>query len=161
MSMMLIDQTKDAACKTAEADAIRAKTGGSSQLVYDWVNNKGFADAIAAIPSGGGESMNVQHFEYVQATNSLTPVSATQGSTLWFANTYFNKGEGLYWAFLTDDTATSAYRGRAAWKANNVGAVARGYCRPENWITTESSDSWFLVKAGAKIDVFFIPKSEF
>ena len=54
MSMMLIDQTKDSACKTAEADAIRAKTGGSAQIVYDWENNKGFADAISAIPSGGG-----------------------------------------------------------------------------------------------------------
>lgn len=54
MAMMLIDQTKDAACKTAEADAIRAKTGGSASLAYDWANNKGFADAIDAIPSGGG-----------------------------------------------------------------------------------------------------------
>lgn len=54
MAMMLIDQIKDTACKTAEADAIRAKTGDSAQLAYDWANNKGFADAIAAIPSGGG-----------------------------------------------------------------------------------------------------------
>lgn len=52
MAMMLIDQIKDSDCKTAEADAIRAKTGGSAQLTYDWANNKGFADAIAAIPSG-------------------------------------------------------------------------------------------------------------
>lgn len=54
MSMMLIDQTKDAACKTAEADAIRAKTGGSTQIAYDFSNNKGFADAIDAIQTGGG-----------------------------------------------------------------------------------------------------------
>lgn len=57
MGMMLIDQTKDAACKTAEADAIRAKTGGSAQLAYDWANNKGFSDAIAAIQTGGGNEM--------------------------------------------------------------------------------------------------------
>ena len=50
----LIDSTKLDACCTAEANAIRAKTGGSSQLSYDWANSKGFADAIAAIPSGGG-----------------------------------------------------------------------------------------------------------
>ena len=49
----LIDSTKLDACCTAEANAIRAKTGGSSQLAYDWANDKGFADAIAAIPSGG------------------------------------------------------------------------------------------------------------
>ena len=53
MAMMLIDQAKDSACKTAEADAIRAKTGGSAQLAYDWASSKGFADAIQAIPSGG------------------------------------------------------------------------------------------------------------
>lgn len=53
MSMMLIDQTKDSACKTAEADAIRAKTGGSAQIAYDWENNKGFADAVDAIQTGG------------------------------------------------------------------------------------------------------------
>lgn len=54
MAEMLIDGAKLDACNTAEADAIRAKTGGSSPIPYDYANNKGFADAIAAIPSGGG-----------------------------------------------------------------------------------------------------------
>ena len=62
MSMMLIDQTKDAACKTAEADAIRAKTGGSAQIAYDFSNNKGFADAIDAIPTGGGGDYTAADF---------------------------------------------------------------------------------------------------
>lgn len=53
MAMMLIDQTKDTACKTAEANAIRAKTGSSVDINYDYENNKGFADAISAIPTGG------------------------------------------------------------------------------------------------------------
>jgi len=52
MAEMLIDGAKLDACNTAEADAIRAKTGGSSPIPYDYANNKGFADAIAAIPSG-------------------------------------------------------------------------------------------------------------
>lgn len=50
----LVDSTQLDACCTAEANAIRAKTGGSSQIAFDWANSKGFADAIAAIPSGGG-----------------------------------------------------------------------------------------------------------
>lgn len=50
----LVDSTKLDACLDAEADAIRAKTGGSSDILFDYANNKGFADAIAAIPSGGG-----------------------------------------------------------------------------------------------------------
>ena len=73
MAMMLIDQTKDSACKTAEADAIRAKTGGSAQLAYDWANNKGFADAIAAIPSGGGGIR--------KATGSFTIASSSSANT--------------------------------------------------------------------------------
>ena len=48
----LVDSAKLDACCTAEANAIRAKTGGSSQLAYDWANSEGFADAIAAIPTG-------------------------------------------------------------------------------------------------------------
>ena len=55
----LVDSTQLDACCTAEANAIRAKTGGSSQIAYDWANSKGFADAIAAIPSGGGSSTSV------------------------------------------------------------------------------------------------------
>lgn len=54
MAEMLIDSAKFAACNTAEADAIRAKTGGSSPIPYDYENNKGFADAIAAISGSGG-----------------------------------------------------------------------------------------------------------
>lgn len=54
MAEMLVNSTKLDACLDAEADAIRAKTGGSTDLTFDFANNKGFADAIAAIPSGGG-----------------------------------------------------------------------------------------------------------
>lgn len=54
MAEMLVDSTKLDACLDAEADAIRAKTGGSADIAFDFANNKGFADAIAAIPSGGG-----------------------------------------------------------------------------------------------------------
>lgn len=50
----LVDSTKLDACLDAEAGAIRAKTGGSADIPFDFANNKGFADAIAAIPSGGG-----------------------------------------------------------------------------------------------------------
>ena len=50
----LVDSAKLDACLDAEADAIRAKTGGSADIPFDYANSKGFADAIAAIPSGGG-----------------------------------------------------------------------------------------------------------
>ena len=50
----LVDSTLlDAAC-TYEAGKIREKLGSSAQIAYDLANGKGFGDAIAAIPSGGG-----------------------------------------------------------------------------------------------------------
>ena len=52
MAINLIDATKENACRTAEANAIRAKTGGSTPITYDFANDKGFADAIAAITIG-------------------------------------------------------------------------------------------------------------
>ena len=54
----VIDSAKLDACCTAEANAIRAKTGSSAQITYDWANSKGFADAIAAI-SGGGNGIQI------------------------------------------------------------------------------------------------------
>lgn len=51
----LVDSGKLDACCEAEAAAIIAKGGGTAPLAYDFANNKGFADAIAAIPSGGTE----------------------------------------------------------------------------------------------------------
>ena len=53
MATGLVDASKLDACCTAEANAIRAKTGSSAQITYDWANSKGFADAIDAIPGGG------------------------------------------------------------------------------------------------------------
>lgn len=52
MAINLIDATKENACRTAEANAIRNKTGESASITYDFANNKGFADAIAAITIG-------------------------------------------------------------------------------------------------------------
>ena len=49
MAEMLVESTKLNACLDAEADAIRAKTGGSADIPFDYANNKGFADAIQGI----------------------------------------------------------------------------------------------------------------
>lgn len=63
----LVDSGKLDACCAAEAAAIIAKGGGTAPLAYDFVNNKGFADAIAAIPSGG--------------TPVIQPLSVTENGT--------------------------------------------------------------------------------
>lgn len=48
----MIDGGKLNACLVAEAEAIRNKSGNTSQIVFDYANNKGFAEAIENIPSG-------------------------------------------------------------------------------------------------------------
>ena len=73
----LIDSTKLDACCTAEANAIRAKSGGSAQIAYDYANNKGFADAIAAIPSGGAD---MSALEIYVADFLSDPPSVTSGA---------------------------------------------------------------------------------
>lgn len=44
-----IDSAKEAACRLAEANAIREKTGGTAPINYDYANRRGFAAAIASI----------------------------------------------------------------------------------------------------------------
>ena len=81
----LVDSAKLDACNTAEADAIRAKTGGSSPIPYDYANNKGFADAIAAIPSGGGGVSKVTSITLTAELNSYNILQA-MGAKLHYQN---------------------------------------------------------------------------
>ena len=73
----LIDSAKESACRTAEANAIRAKTGGTAAISYDFANGKGFSDAIAGIPSGGISLEDV--FAYVLDFDS-DPITMTAGA---------------------------------------------------------------------------------
>lgn len=84
MSIGLIDVTKEEACRTAEANTIRAKTGDSTQIAYDFANGKGFADAIAAIPTGGGGSA-VQSGSFTAGTTTSTwTITVTSGFTHFY-----------------------------------------------------------------------------
>ena len=73
MATALVDSTKLDACCTAEANAIRAKTGSSSPIAYDWANSKGFADAIAAISGGGGDTLDDLLAESITAFRITDP----------------------------------------------------------------------------------------
>ena len=66
----LVDSAQLDACLTAEANAIRAKTGGSANLTFDFANSKGFADAIAAIASGGGEAYELHSVQITLASST-------------------------------------------------------------------------------------------
>lgn len=77
----LVDSTKLNACLDAEANAIRAKTGGASDIPFDFANNKGFADAIAAIPSGGGSSgLQIKTGQFTLASDYSYTLNNVNGS---------------------------------------------------------------------------------
>lgn len=46
---MLVDSTRLNTQMTATANAIREKSGAIVPLVWDWENDKGFADAVVGI----------------------------------------------------------------------------------------------------------------
>ncbi len=132
MSMMLIDQTKDSACKTAEADAIRAKTGGSAQLAYDWANNKGFADAIATIPTGGGGGLTLlgsgTYTKSSDSANISIPVTYTGTPKLFYAVNTTPKASTSQsvlfgrWISFADTDAQSVLPVGGLWMAKGVNA---------------------------------------
>lgn len=74
MADMLVNSTKLDACLSAEADAIRAKTGGTADLTFDFANDKGFADAIAAIPSGAAITDGIV-VDAVDSNGNITAVT--------------------------------------------------------------------------------------
>lgn len=74
---MAIDKAVDSAAldagMTATANAIRAKSGGSALLAWDAA--KGFADAVAAIPTGGGGGVTLSPSAlYAEIVSSGTQV---------------------------------------------------------------------------------------
>lgn len=56
----LVDSTQLNNSLSYEADRIRLKTGGSADIAFDFANEKGFGDAIDAIPTGGGGQFEEQ-----------------------------------------------------------------------------------------------------
>lgn len=76
----LVDSGKLDACCAAEAAAIIAKGGGTAPLAYDFANNKGFADAIDAIPSGGaGGNYNIESVDDGDGGQILNITDAQSG----------------------------------------------------------------------------------
>lgn len=74
---MAIDKAVDSAAldagMTATANAIRAKSGGSASIAWDAA--KGFADAVAAIPTGGGGGVTLSPSAlYAEIVSSGTQV---------------------------------------------------------------------------------------
>lgn len=129
MSVMLIDDAKFNACNTAEANAIRAKTGGSSAIPYDYENNKGFADAIAAITTSGGgitptgtKQINITQNgttteDVTQYANAEITVNVPSGASL---PPVISKLDGGSFTLESDTLCTNH------WISHNLGVLPRG-----------------------------------
>lgn len=143
----LIDSTKEAACRTAEANAIRAKTGGTGQLNYDWTNSKGFADAISAIPSGGGK--NVQYSTTVAKVTNKTSYTSV-GGTITVAKTGNYKCTWVHYAYAAGSTSTYATQLYAGGSAKGSAHSCPAYNGSSGWSVTENSIS---LTAGQSVEV--------
>ena len=95
----LVDSTLlDAAC-TYEAGKIREKLGSSAQITYDLANGKGFGDAIAAIPSGGGGLTTISRGTFFGSNNSVAagrqpvPIGKKMAKTDFWVRIWAKQGE--------------------------------------------------------------------
>lgn len=128
MATELIDASKLDACCTAEANAIRAKTGSSAQIAYDWANSKGFADAIDAIPSGGGWTTN----GLADRSEPFGAITISGVSTI--KAQVFNGCTGITSVFSPDATSIEAFAFANITSLSLVkfpevtGTVSNGYC---------------------------------
>ena len=79
----LVDSTQLDADLTSVANAIRAKSGGSSQLAFP----AGFVSAIGDIPSGGGDSETIDALVSGQMGNKSYTFTVSSMNSRVFANT--------------------------------------------------------------------------
>lgn len=138
----------------AIADAINAKTGGSSAMTP--------AEMVTAIGSisGGGGSQIVKK-QYTQAEDWLS-VSGTTGTFLGVANLYANDGAGIYFIVCTNNNApTKTFSNGVIYRDTTVSLYASARSGATRGGALRESDSFdAFITAGATIDVSFIPKSE-
>ncbi|MBR5342607.1 MAG: hypothetical protein IK149_01775 [Oscillospiraceae bacterium] len=119
-----VDSSQLDACCAAEANAIRAKTGGSSQIAYDWANSKGFADAIAAIPGGGTD-----YLQYARRLDGFFFISYSTTYTFPFDTITINAPlvSQLAGFFSTGPFSSASCKNRGVKKiVLNIGSIGGG-----------------------------------
>lgn len=137
----LVDSVQLDACLTAEANAIRAKTGGSANLTFDFANSKGFADEIAAIPSGGGGGWEL--ISDFTASEDVATINIDIPSD--------KRGMNVYKVQLTGETSASEW---LYFKVNSTGAQTNGAYMPSK---TQYNVSFFASKRGLNNGGYIIP----
>lgn len=154
MAEMLVDSTKLDACLDAEADAIRAKTGDSNDITFDFANNKGFADAIAAIPSGGGGQITKD--EWTVASDWK---DTTQG--FYYGTKYVDKTFVGVQIFYIDGNTASKNAAKGVYIDSHYSAESMRVFFRGSGFTAQSSGQYFNISAGSTITRYKIPSDAF
>ena len=113
------------------------------------------SNIIMADAKGGNGKNPVQTFVYTSPgwTND------NLGNAKNFADTYFNKGNGFYYASIENNTSRS-YKAISAWKAVlSYGTKSSAYQR-EGGAVNESGTFNYFISEGATITVHYYPESE-
>ncbi len=111
----LVDSTQLDSDLTSVANAIRAKSGGSSQLAFP----AGFVSEIQAIPSGGG-GMTLDWATIQEVTVGANSVTSTSG-----VSTYFSGYNYKFIMLASDLTVNNQFV--LGFSANATGALDQGY----------------------------------
>ena len=154
MAEMLVDGAKLDACNTAEADAIRAKTGGTDPIPYDYENNKGFADAIAAIPSGGGNPITKDEWTLASDYNGTT-----QG--FYYGTSYIDRTFVGVQIIHIDGNTASSNAAKGAYIDTHYGNIGNYAFIRGSGATIMSSGQSFNISAGSIITRYKIPSDAF
>lgn len=155
MAEMLIDGAKLNACLDAEADAIRAKTGGTDPIQYDYENNRGFADAIASIQTGGGVGQ-ITKDEWTLASDYN---GTTQG--FYYGTRYVDRTFVGVQIIHIDGNIASSNAAKGFYADSHYSAESmRVYFRGSSF-TAQSAGQIFNISAGAIITRFKVPSNAF
>lgn len=164
----LVDSTKLNACLDAEADAIRAKTGGTSDLAFDFANDKGFADAIAAIPSGTSLPLFIKHEAITVTSDRIT--ADTGGNARAFSEEFLPGVQGSQIGHptilvLVENTNDSDYAAQSAVRlsgvTDGVTQTARyGLRKNRSGVDMGDSAYYFYVGAGSIVHRYIFVREE-
>lgn len=142
---------------TSVANAIRAKSGGSSQLAFP----AGFVSEIQAIPSGGG---SVTHVQYTAASDATS--TSASGNTKAFYDTYIApntpSGNVILVCFVTNNSASGNYA-RAWFFCRDTklrGSNLNNYWRSSSGFGSAVATNYdFFYTSGSKIDVWVLEEA--
>lgn len=163
---MAIDKAVDSAAldagMTATANAIRAKSGGSALLAWDAA--KGFADAVAAIPTGGGGGVTLSpSVLYAEIVSSGTQVQDLDtGLDVVLGQVYAGawlalKGNGGTTAilYIPLNGATSVYENDTV-HLNEAGLYSDGNMTQWRIITQMDAESGEIFAAEDVAEVYYL-----